>query len=255
MGYAKNTTVSLQQQTFLVRTAVFCENSPMHSYVLDLQNHLQPHANPANAAPMSRYMRDQFPFLGIKTPARVALLKTFIAENGLPPLADLETIFKELWSLPEREYQYSALTLLDKLTKKLPADAVTWLEYLITHKSWWDTVDLLAGHAVAVHFQRYPDVRDATVAVWRANDNFWLRRTTLLFQLHYKAKTDVDLLFSLIRENLDANEFFIQKAIGWALREYSKTDAQAVVNFVQATPLPSLSAREALKWLQNQGHL
>ena len=255
MGYAKNTAVSLQQRTFLVKTAVFCENSPMHSYVLDLQNHLQPHANPADAAPMSRYMRDQFPFLGIKTPARVAVLKTFIAANGLPPMADLETILKELWALPEREYQYSALTLLDKLTKKLPADAVTWLEYLITHKSWWDTVDLLAGHAVAVHFQRYPDVRDATVAVWRANDNFWLRRTTLLFQLHYKAKTDVDLLFSLIRENLDANEFFIQKAIGWALREYSKTDAQAVVNFVQATPLPSLSAREALKWLQNQGRL
>lgn len=255
MGYAKNTAVSLQQRTFLVKTAVFCENSPMHSYVLDLQNHLQPHANPADAAPMSRYMRDQFPFLGIKTPARVAVLKTFIAANGLPPMADLETILKELWALPEREYQYSALTLLDKLTKKLPADAVTWLEYLITHKSWWDTVDLLAGHAVAVHFQRYPDVRDATVAVWRASDNFWLRRTTLLFQLHYKANTDVDLLFSLIRENLDANEFFIQKAIGWALREYSKTDAQAVVNFVQATPLPSLSAREALKWLQNQGHL
>lgn len=227
----------------------------MHSYVQALQNHLQPHANPAEAAPMSHYMRDQFPFLGLKTPARATLLKTFIAANGLPPLTDLEPILKALWALSEREYQYSALALLDKLTKKLPADAVDWLEYLITHKSWWDTVDLLAGHAVAVHFQRYLAVCDATVAAWRTSDNFWLRRTTLLFQLHYKAKTDVELLFSLIRENLDSKEFFIQKAIGWALREYSKTDAPAVVDFVQATALPSLSAREALKWLQKQGRM
>ncbi|MBK8902091.1 MAG: DNA alkylation repair protein [Anaerolineaceae bacterium] len=224
----------------------------MHSYVQALQNHLEPHANPAEAGPMSQYMRNQFPFLGIKTPARRALLKTFLATHGLPPLINLETILKELWALPEREYQYSALTLLDKVTKKLPADTIALLEYLITHKSWWDTVDLLAGHAVAVHFQRHPAARDTFLPIWRASDNFWLRRTTLLFQLSYKANTDADLLFNLIRENLDSDEFFIQKAIGWALREYSKTDAQTVVDFVQATPLPSLSAREALKWLQNQ---
>jgi 3-methyladenine DNA glycosylase AlkD len=227
----------------------------MHSYVQALQAHLQPHANPAEAGPMSRYMRDQFPFLGLKTPARRDLLNIFLTTYGLPPLSDLDLILKELWSLPEREYQYSALTLLEKVTKKLPADAVGLLEYLITHKSWWDTVDLLAGHAVAVHFQRYPAVREATLPVWRSSANFWLRRTTLLFQLSYKSNTDVELLFSLIRENLDSDEFFIQKAIGWALREYSKTDAQAVVDFVRATPLPSLSAREALKWLQNRGRL
>lgn len=227
----------------------------MHKYVQALQTHLQPHANPTQAAPMAKYMRDQFAFLGIKTPQRRALLKTFVAANGLPALAELETILKDLWSLPEREYQYSALTLLDKLTKKLPADFVTVLEYLITHKSWWDTVDSLAGHNVAVHFKRYPQVRDATVATWRISDNFWLRRTTLLFQLSYKADTDVGLLFSLIHENLDSDEFFIQKAIGWALREYSKTDADAVVEFIQTTPLPSLSAREGLKWLKTQGRI
>ncbi len=227
----------------------------MHSYVQALQAHLQLQANPAEAGPMSRYMRDQFPFLGLKTPARRVLLNTFLATHGLPPLSDLDLVLKELWALPEREYQYSALTLLDKLTKKLPADAVGLLEYLITHKSWWDTVDSLAGHAVAVHFQRCPAVRDATLPVWRSSANFWLRRTTLLFQLPYKTNTDVELLFSLIRENLDSGEFFIQKAIGWALREYSKTDAQAVIEFIHATPLPALSAREGLKWLQNQGRL
>ncbi len=204
---------------------------------------------------MAKYMRDQFPFLGIKTPVRRSLLKGFVAEYGLPPLANLETILRELWQLPEREYQYSALTLLGKLEKKLPSKFVDTLEYLIVNKSWWDTVDLLAGHPVATHFRRFPQVRQETLPRWRSSDNFWLRRTTLLFQLHYKQETDVELLFSLIGENLDSDEFFIQKAIGWALREYSKTDATAVTQFVAATPLAPLSAREALKWLKNQGRL
>lgn len=227
----------------------------MHTYTQSLQALLSQHANPADAGPMAQYMRNQFSFLGIKTPARSALLKTFSAEHGLPPLADLEMIVRDLWQLPEREYQYSALTLLSKLEKKLPPDFITALEYLIVTKSWWDTVDTLAGNVLATHFGRFPQVRDEMIARWRASDNFWLRRTTLLFQLSYKTNTDTDLLFALIRENLDADEFFIQKAIGWALREYSKTDATAVTQFVAATPLAPLSAREALKWLKNQGRL
>ena len=227
----------------------------MSTYAQTLQSLLAQHANPADAAPMSRYMRDQFPFLGIKTPARRVLLKEFIAAHGLPQPGDLEAVLRELWALPEREYQYSAFAFLDRLIKQQPPEFVTVLEYLIVSKSWWDTVDLIAGHSVAVHFQRYPQVRETAVAAWRVSDNFWLRRTTLLFQLSYKTQIDTDLLFSLIRENLDSDEFFIQKAIGWALREYSKTDADAVIAFVDVTSLAPLSAREALKWLKNQGLL
>jgi len=224
----------------------------MHTYPQARHTLFSQHANPAAAAPMARYMRDKFPFLGLKKPARAALLKQFVAANGLPPLADLETILRDLWQLPEREYQYNALDLLDRQQKKLPPEFIDTLEYLIVTKSWWDTVDLIAGHAVATHFGRFLDVRRDTVARWRASDNIWLRRTTLLFQLHYKSNTDVDLLFALIGENLDSDEFFIQKAIGWALREYSKTDATAVTDFVAAAPLAPLSAREALKWLKAQ---
>lgn len=227
----------------------------MSTYIHTLQSLLSQHANPAEAVPMARYMRDQFPFLGIKTPARRALLKEFVAAHGLPQPGDLEAVLRELWALPEREYQYSAFTFLDRLIKKQPPEFVSVLEYLITTKSWWDTVDSLAGGSVAAHFQRYPQVRETAVASWRSSDNFWLRRTTLLFQLPYKTQTDVDLLFSLIRENLDSDEFFIQKAIGWALREYSKTNAEAVVEFIAATPLAPLSAREGLKWLNDQGRL
>jgi 3-methyladenine DNA glycosylase AlkD len=121
---------------------------------------------------------------------------------------------------------------------------------MIVTKSWWDTVDALAAHVVGTHFSRHPQVRAEYLSRWRHSDQIWLRRTTLLFQLRYKDRTDRDLVFALIDENLGSDEFFIQKAIGWALREYSKTDSQAVQEYVSATRLAPLSKREALKWLR-----
>jgi 3-methyladenine DNA glycosylase AlkD len=197
---------------------------------------------------MKKYMRDQFAYLGIKSPAQTSLLKAFIARQGLPPLDALPAISRDLWRLPEREYQYLAMTLISKLEKKLTPDFIEPLEYLLITKSWWDTVDALAGHPVAALFKRYPLVKKKYLKRWRASENFWLRRTTLLFQLGYKHDTDFDLLCDLVRENLGSSEFFINKAIGWALRQYAHTDPAAVQQFVKATPeLHPLSRREALK--------
>lgn len=216
---------------------------------------LEAHADPEQAAPMAKYMRGQFPFLGIKTPRRKKLFKEFLKEHGQSDVAEIDQVLRELWQLPEREYQYCGVSLLRRMQKKLPPEFVTTLKHLIVTKSWWDTVDALAAHPVGTHFARYPQVREATLPRWRAADNFWLRRTTLLFQLNYKDETDRDLLFALCRENANSDEFFIQKAIGWALRQYSKTNATAVIAFVEETPLPVLSQREALKWLKAQGRL
>ena len=224
-------------------------------YVQSLVDLMTANANPANAEPMQRYMRDQFPYLGIKTPERRALFKQFVAKHGLPPVTELDEAILALWALPEREYQYLAVGLLDKLQKKLPPQSTQLLEQLITTKAWWDTVDTLAARIVGTHFQRYPDIQAQFLPIWRQSDNIWLRRTAILFQLHYKTKTDVDLLFAIIHENLGSTEFFINKAIGWALREYSKTDRTAVLTFVNQTDLASLSRREALKWLKNQNLL
>ena len=142
--------------------------------------------------------------------------------------------------------------LLGKFEKELPLEFTETLETLIVTKSWWDTVDSIATGTVATYFQRYPGVRGETLPRWRRSENFWLRRTCILFQLDYKKETDFPLLCDIIRENLGSKEFFINKAIGWALRQYSRTDAQAVRNFVAATPLHPLSAREALKWLDKR---
>lgn len=219
-----------------------------HSYLLPLQNLFEQHANPEAAGPMAAYMRNQFPFLGIKTPQSTALQKQFYAEHGLPSLSELDPILRELWTLPPREYQYVAAGLLKKFTKRLSPTFIETMEDLLVTKSWWDTVDTLSG-SVGIHFQRYPEVKDAWLAKWRHSDNFWLRRVALLFQLAYKHETDFPLLCEIIRENLGSKEFFINKAIGWALRQYSYVDAQAIRAFVAETPLHPLSAREALKGL------
>lgn len=226
----------------------------MEPYLTALRQLYQPQADPEQAGPMKKYMRDQFDFLGIKSPQMKVLFKQFLAANGLPDLPQLEAIARELWTWPEREYQYVALSLLDKLDKQLTPEQLPLLAHLIITKSWWDTVDSLASHNVGKLLSRYPDRRYRLIEPWRQSDNLWLRRTTLLFQLSYKTQTDEALLFAIVNENQTSSEFFIQKAIGWALREYSKTAPDAVITFVGKTELAPLSRREALKWLKAKGY-
>ena len=220
----------------------------MHFYVISLKSHFEKNANPAQAVAMSHYMRDQFEYPGIKSPQNAEILKEFIAQSGLPPLAHLDAIARDLWNLPQREFQYAAMSLIGKVEKNLEPEFITTVEYLLVTKSWWDTVDSLAGHTVGTHFKRFPNVREKYLKKWRKSDNFWLRRTTLLFQLGYKKETDFDLLCELVKENLGSDEFFINKAIGWALRQYAHTNPAPVRKFVNATKeLHPLSRREALK--------
>ena len=224
----------------------------MHPYVASLKTWLEQHADPAQAGPMKKYMRDQFEYLGIKSPQLKALMKDFVAANGPPPLKDLDVVLLELWALPQREFQYAAIGFLGRSEKELPAGFIKTMEYMIVTKSWWDTVDTISGGPLGVHFRRFPDVREKYLAKWRSSDNFWLRRAAILFQLNYKKETDFDLLCEIIRENLGSKEFFINKAIGWALRQYARVDPDAVKAFVKMTPLHPLSRREAMKHLEEE---
>lgn len=223
------------------------------AYLQPLTELFAAHADSGKAGRMAAYMRDQFSFLGIQTPQRKALFREFLSTDGLPPIEIAEDVSWALWHMPEREYQYVAMSLLDKVQKKLGAESIAHYEKLVVTKSWWDTVDGLASNFIGATLRRFPEERDSWLALWRRSDNFWLRRVAILFQLGYKSHTDSGLLFQIIEENgpasLYGDEFFIQKAIGWALREYSKTDADAVVEFIDGTTLASLSRREGLKWL------
>lgn len=224
----------------------------VEDYIASLQKLFEAHAQPANSAAMARYMRDQFPFLGIASPMRKALSRDFFKTHGYPPYHSVIAVVEQLWQMPEREYQYTALDMLDKMKRKIP-DEIPYgqlLTYLITEKSWWDTVDIIAGTLAGDFLARYPEQRREYIDYWMISGNMWLQRSCLLFQLKYKKNTDIDLLTRCIAALQHSKEFFIQKAIGWALREYAKTNPQFVAQFVaNSNYLAPLSRREALKHL------
>lgn len=205
------------------------------------------HADPENAGPMSKYMKNKFEFLGIKSPSRKEISKVFLQKENLPAISELPTIIRELWDVPQREIQYFTLDLIQKYHKIMPEDWLSLIEDLIVSKSWWDTVDGLASWQVGDYFRKFPQHRDTTILRWLDSENIWLQRTCLIFQLRYKSDTDFELLKFCIARLAHSREFFIQKAIGWALRQLSKLYPSEVLDFVENNTLPKLSYREATR--------
>lgn len=220
-----------------------------HNYWKPLIAAFEAHANPEIAAGAEKYMRNQYSFYGIPSPTRAIIFKDFIKTYDLPDNADLDEIIISAWQLPQREMQYAAMNVLDKTIKKMPAQSIFLLEKLIQQKSWWDTIDFIAPNLVGPLFKRYPEIRNETISRWMDSGNFWLQRSCLLFQLKYKQATDDKLLFELCTKLGSEKEFFIRKAIGWALRQYARTAPEQVRNFVENTDLQPLSRKEALKHL------
>jgi 3-methyladenine DNA glycosylase AlkD len=201
------------------------------------------------AEPMKKYMRDQFDFFGIKSTERRSAGIEYMKKAGLPDRNDMETVVMELWHRPERECQYFAIELLIKMKKLWVKHDIHLFERLIVEKSWWDTVDYLANHIIGPWFKKYPEAIPSITGKWNTSKNIWLQRSSILFQLKYKKETDTALLEKYILNLITSKEFFVKKAIGWSLREYSKTDSDFVRKFVKKHPLQPLSAKEALKWL------
>ncbi len=219
-----------------------------HPYLKPLIEMYEASRDPVRAAQMKKYMKDQYVFYGISTPDRRAIMKSHIMEHSLPEWSDIGEISHNLWDMDERECQHTLVDLLNRMKRNLrPAD-LPLLEYLILKKSWWDTVDAVAGWLVAELFKKNPELIIPVSTRWMESGNIWLQRSCLLFQLKYKEATDLDLLFGFIEQLSDHKSFWIRKAIGWILREYSKTDPGTVEIYVRAHPgLSGLSKREALK--------
>jgi 3-methyladenine DNA glycosylase AlkD len=215
-------------------------------YVQLVRERMQARGNPQVAEGQMAYMRHQFEFFGLKMPIWTAIARDIFATQGLPDPADVPATVRECFADDHREMHYFGLELTQKLLKHQPPQFIDFLEELILTRSWWDTVDWI-NKLVGLHFKRYPALIQPVTERWMASGNIWLQRVCLIFQLPYREKTDTELLFDHIRQLSDSKEFFIQKAIGWALRQYARTDPQAVLDFVAATPLAPLSRREALK--------
>ncbi|MDN7228718.1 DNA alkylation repair protein [Planococcus sp. N064] len=205
------------------------------------------HRNEELAVPMSAYMRHQFSFLGIKTPLRKTLLKEQFSEYHLPEPERLKEEVWKLYELPEREYQYAAIALLEKMVKHLSLADLPFLRQLIESKSWWDSVDALAPRTVGLVVKNERAAGTRAMLEWSQAENMWTNRAAILHQLKYKQETDTMILSRIILEHAASPEFFIQKSTGWALREYAKTDADWVRSFVLENELMPLSKREAVK--------
>ena len=217
------------------------------SYVKDIDNTFKENQNAENAKEMKRYMKDKFDFYGIKAPDRRKLVKEYLKKENRPAYENLDIVTKKLWQLPHRENQYFTVELLQKYNKEFEEEIIKLFEYMITNKSWWDTVDAISKKIVGEYFKIYRKNIDKYMEKWINSDNIWLKRTTLLFQLGYKEKTDEKLMFELIGRLKNEDEFFVQKAIGWALREYSKINPEKVKQFVENTELSNLAKKEGLK--------
>lgn len=220
-------------------------------FVGAVQSTLEPHRDPEKAAPMVRYMKNHFPFLGLKRPEFQPLIRPLLTAAKL--VADeawLAEATRSLWALPEREYQYTAIDLLAKYQKSLTPSSLPLLRELIVTHSWWDSVDGVVGGVLSPLTLRLPELQ-RQMDEWSCDENFWLRRAAILHQLKHHKATDSERLFAYCRANAADPEFFIRKAIGWALRTYAYTDPHAVRAFVEANQaqLSSLSVREALKHL------
>lgn len=223
----------------------------MHAYTKGLIEQFKKHGDAEQAVDAKAYMRNQFEFLGLKATLRRSLFNEYTRKN-FPAFADVPLIIKGLWGLQERELQYAAVELLAMYKKQWKKDVIGLIEFIIVNKSWWDTVDHAASELTDPYFKLFPSEIKKITGKWNHANDFWLQRSSIMFQKRYKKETDIVLLSQYILHLRHSKEFFIQKAIGWALREYSKTDTKWVKEFVKKNKLAPLSEREALKRISDK---
>ncbi len=217
------------------------------NYIKPLVKSYKQNINMESAAGMKKYMRNQFDFIGISSQTRKELFKSFIKEYGYPENENMSDVIKTLWEQDYRDCQYSAIGLITAKIKTLDTEFIPVTQYMITNKSWWDTIDATASNIVGPILLKDKKFMKSINKKWINSDNMWLRRTALIFQLNYKDEINEKILYSNIKKCAREKEFFIKKAIGWALRQSARKNPESVRNFVENTELSTLSTREALK--------
>lgn len=216
----------------------------------ELIESFQQFSDETNQKYMEAYMKNRFSFFGIKSPLRKELSKPFTAQGGNFPLEEKMEIVWHLFKQPQRELDYVAMEFLEKGYKKqCSIDDIAWIEKLILTNSWWDSVDFIAPKIAGVYFLKFPEKRKPIIDKWIKSGELWLIRSALIFQLKYKDKTDLALLFSIIERTRHTKEFFINKAIGWMLRENSKRIPEIIEDYIDENRdfLAPLSIKEGLR--------
>jgi len=222
----------------------------MNDLIDFIDSELKSVADPLKAREMKAYMKDIAPFYGVPAPIRKSISQGLWSEFSSKIKPNWRELCVDLWLKEERECQYIAQDLMQKFKSKLIVEDIELIERLITTKSWWDTVDFLAANIVGSYFLKFPDNKTIYIDRWSTSDNIWLVRSSIIFQLKYKEKTDFNLIKKIILSYTESKEFFINKAGGWALRQHSKLFPEEVHKFLDENEdLPNLVVREASKYL------
>ncbi len=212
----------------------------------ELRSALEAVADPAQAPDMARYMKDRFAFLGVRSPQRRAAQKPWVtAVAAAGPQAGLEAA-ATLWEQPEREFQYVGCDLLARGARGLPAAALADVRRLVRKRSWWDTVDHLAK-VVGTMVRTHPEL-SSRLDEWVRDEDMWVSRAAILHQLGWKDSADPSVVLGYCEQQIGHQDFFIRKAIGWALRDLARSYPEDVWAFVDSHPeMSGLSRREATK--------
>lgn len=216
--------------------------------LLDLITDFEENRNELLAESMSKYMQDKFRFLGVRGATRTEIYKKYFPDARKTKTIDWDFV-ENCWNKEEREFQYVVVYYLKAMQKFLKREDISKLKYLVVTNSWWDTVDLLAKviGSLVIRIEGY----DKIMLEWSKDSNIWLRRVAILYQLSLKDKVDEIILDKVLVNNLSDSEFFINKAIGWALRDYSKYNPEWVREFIKKNKdnMANLSIREASKYI------
>jgi 3-methyladenine DNA glycosylase AlkD len=226
--------------------------------VHDLRATLAAVADPARAPAMQRYMKSAIPFLGVPTPLLRASCRAVFARHPLAGFEAWRDTALALWrGATHREHRYAAIELTGERRYRdlQTVRALAMYEEMIVTGAWWDYVDPIASHRLAAILRREPTRMRRTMLAWARSPDLWKRRSAILCQLGFQGETDLDLLYGAIEPSLGSGEFFLRKAIGWALRQHAWTDPDEVVRWVRANEsrLSPLSRREALKNVTRPG--
>lgn len=218
-----------------------------------VQTELAAAANPEKASGMQAYMKTEMPFYGVQKAGRTRIVRQLVKDCVPDDRDEYEQMVLAFWALPHREEKYIALAVARHFSQFVVPEALPLYRQLIVEGAWWDFVDEVATKPVRSLVLNHPSQTWPVVDPWIGDEDMWLRRTVIICQVGLKDDTDPDRLFRFCAARMDEKEFFIRKAIGWALREYSKTDPQAVADFATGNrnELSGLSFREATKHIQD----
>jgi 3-methyladenine DNA glycosylase AlkD len=224
----------------------------MIEWLEDLELELSKNADKSRAIAQIAYMKNHFDFFGIASSTRKDLATLWIKKYNLKATVGIEkrNLILALFQMEQREFHYIAIDFLNSFkTSEIEQWDGDFLETLIRSNSWWDSVDSIASNYLGKYVKKFPAEGFKLMEQWANSENLWLMRSTLIFQLKYGNLTDFDFLKKRIYQFRMINEFFIQKAIGWSLRQYSKFNKDSVKHFLTEVELSNLARREAAKYL------